>query len=204
MLGVRLFRLFEITRRRGCDCTAVRLGLLVLAVPAGESDVTKLLLAGAAVPARFRSPPSSEAMSVMRDDIMLGGPATACRGNCGRLLSSLLAVGDGVFPRSLSGKVAMIGDRSVEASLQSSYNMARGRFLAEWCRGVGMVGRLMQIYHKGFGNGGFEFVRNWSEIPSSRATGSSSGSSKAKLQVRQIACYARQWRSQLATMRCRA
>lgn len=81
VLGVRLFLLFESARRSGCDGgKPVLEELPVLAVPGRESDTSRLLLGFTAVFGASRSPPSSEAISVMRDDNMLGGPATDCRG----------------------------------------------------------------------------------------------------------------------------
>lgn len=49
-------------------------------------------------------------MSVMRDDIMLGGPAASCRGYWGKLSS--LSVGEGVDLAALSPEVAILEKNS--------------------------------------------------------------------------------------------
>jgi hypothetical protein len=81
----------------------------VRAVPGRESEAKRLLLllrlAGVVLGASL-SLPSSEAMSVIREDIMLGGPATSCRGYWGKLSSR--SVGEGVDLAPLSPGVAIL------------------------------------------------------------------------------------------------
>lgn len=102
VLGVKLPLLPERPLRSGC---AALEDTPVLAVPGRDSEANKLLLLGLAVGVLLCtscSPPSSEAMSVIRDEIMLGGPATSCRGYCGKLSSLLLLAGEGVERAVLS------------------------------------------------------------------------------------------------------
>lgn len=95
--------------RNGCGCalddTPVR------AVPGRDSEARRLFLFGIVEGCRVScSRPSSEAMSVMRDDIMLGGPAASCRGYWGKLSS--LSVGEGVDLAALSPEVAILEKNS--------------------------------------------------------------------------------------------
>lgn len=102
--------------RNGCGCaledTPVR------AVPGRDSEARRLLLFGFAAVCLASRPvlssgAYSEAMSVIRDDIILGGPATSCLGYCGKLPS--LSVGEGVDLAALSPAVAISECRIYEA-----------------------------------------------------------------------------------------
>ena len=84
----------------------------VLAVPGREvpSEYNALLLLAATLGASAASPPSSVMMSVIRDDMMLGGPGNADRGNCGKP-SSPVIVGERARGAPSPGLIVVVADR---------------------------------------------------------------------------------------------
>lgn len=84
----------------------------VLAVPGREvpSEYNALFLLAETLGASVSSPPSSVMMSVIRDDMMLGGPGNADRGNWGKP-SLPVIVGERARGAPSPGLIVVVGGR---------------------------------------------------------------------------------------------